>query len=595
MGTTKAGNTAIKDALLAQVSEERLIAFNQQVAKEIRLSGSEEELRAFQYVKSELEQFGYETELSFSDAYISLPVAAQLSIDGVTYPCITHSMGVSVTGLEAPLMYVGKGQLDNVPQDDIAGHVLLMDGLAVPNAVKAATERGAVGLVFVNATYTHEMIISPVWGHPTPETVGLLPSIPAVSVTSQVGEALKAKLAQSPVTCSLTTKVDTGFRPIPTLVAELKGTDTPDDFVLFSGHIDSWHYGAMDNGSANALMLEVARIMSEHSKQLKRSLRLAFWSGHSHGRYAGSSQYCDDHWEELFEHCVVHINVDSVGGKGSTILTQANCMAETKQVAADVIKALLDEEFVGTRYGRSGDQSFFGPGVPSLFMGLSEQPPADNPAAAAFGELFGGGETGGFGWWWHTTEDTLDKVDPACLVRDTKVYVSVIHRFLSDSVIPIRQRAAAEEIEAALATWQEKAGQHINLSLARARAKVLVQQLASFETRLVARPEDAAVVRAINRGLMRLSRMLVPLNYVSGSAFDHDLALSQPPVPKLRDILRLGECEPGSLDYRLLKTSLQRKSNEIAFALKQALEVTEQLLQSGESHRSIDSTRGELI
>src|SRR5690606_33456798 len=100
----------------------------------------------------------------------------------------------------------------------------------------------------------------------------------------------------------------TEWRKIPTLIAEYKGEVEPEKYVLFSGHIDSWHYGAMDNGSANATMLEVARIIGENKLKLYRSLKLAFWSGHSHGRYAGSALFADENWENLYDHCVLHLN-----------------------------------------------------------------------------------------------------------------------------------------------------------------------------------------------------------------------------------------------------------------------------------------------
>ena len=72
----------------------------------------------------------------------------------------------------------------------------------------------------------------------------------------------------------------------------------------------------MDNGSANAVMLEVARILSKYKKELRRGLRLAFWSGHSHGRYAGSTWYADNFWLDLEKNCVAHVNTDSAGAKG---------------------------------------------------------------------------------------------------------------------------------------------------------------------------------------------------------------------------------------------------------------------------------------
>ncbi|MEZ4715068.1 MAG: M28 family peptidase [Caldilineaceae bacterium] len=107
------------------------------------------------------------------------------------------------------------------------------------------------------------------------------------------------------------------WQTTPILVGELDGRHS-DEFVLFSGHLDSWEVGAMDNGSANATMLEVGRLLAMHRDGLYRGLRLVFWSGHSHGRYSGSTWYVDNHWEELYDRCVAHVNVDSTGARGAT-------------------------------------------------------------------------------------------------------------------------------------------------------------------------------------------------------------------------------------------------------------------------------------
>lgn len=558
--------------LLHQVSRDNLLTFNQNITREVRLSGSAEELRAFEYVQMQLQTWGFRTELSFSEEYISLPEGASLQVGDHEYPCITHSMAITTQGLDADVVYIENSMSWSA---DVAGKLLLIDGLAMPETVKRASDRGAVGVIFVNADYTHEMIVSTVWGHPTPETVGLLPKIPVVSVTRQMGESIKAQLEVGTSHCTLSTQVNSQFRPIPTLIADLERTES-EQFLLFSGHVDSWHYGAMDNGSANALMLEVARILSENRERLKRSIRLAFWSGHSHGRYAGSSRYCDEHWEELYEECILHVNVDSVGGKGSCVLTEANCMAETRGVATDVIRTLINEQYVGTRYGRSGDQSFWGPGIPSLFMGLSEQPLEDTPAASAFASLFGGGKTGGFGWWWHTTEDTLDKVDGDSLVRDTKVYLSTIFRFLTDPILPVNHLDAATELHAELIAWQDKAGSHFDMTLAITRAQMLMQKLEALQEKIRQMDENNLAVIQVNEALMALSRVLVPLNYVKGDRFNHDLAIKQRPIPKLSDIDALVEHAPGTDMYRLLRTSLLRKYNEVTFALKQAIKLVQE-------------------
>ncbi|ATY84559.1 hypothetical protein CVV65_06025 [Kyrpidia spormannii] len=561
--------------LIAAVDRVRLVEWNRRLVREVRLSGSAEEARAFDEVQAELERLGFTTKRMSTDAYISLPIRASLEVNGEAVDCITHSMSASVQDLQASLVDLAPLPPDRWSADILAGRVGLTDGLAVPGLVVRAMECGAAGMVFVNGDLTYEMIVSPVWGHPTPETLDRLPTIPVVSVTRHGGERIRELMRGGTAECVMTTVVDTGIRPIPVLTAEINGRETPEDFVLFSGHIDSWHYGAMDNASANALMVEVARVVAAHRYELRRSLRLAFWSGHSHGRYAGSAWYCDTHWEELHEHCMVHINVDSVGGRGATVLSEANAMAETKPLAAEVIEALTGQSFVGTRYGRSGDQSFWGPGVPSLFMGLSEQPASDDPAARAFAQLFGGGNTGGFGWWWHTTEDTLDKIDPDLLVRDTQIYLLVIWRFLTDPLLPITCSKAALDVESALMRWQSRAGEHLDLSEAIRRARELTQRLRAIDAQM---PDlqDPAARETCNRLIMRMCRLLVPLNYVKGSPFDHDLALSQSPLPKLADIDRLAAEAPGTLRHRALQTALRRRSNEVCHTLKEAIRLADE-------------------
>ena len=77
---------------------------------------------------------------------------------------------------------------------------------------------------------------------------------------------------------------------------------------------------------------------------------------------------------------------------------------------------------------RAGDQSFWGIGVPSMFMGMGEQPAGS--AESFTRSVFGGGarKGAGFGWWWHTPEDTLDKVCPESLNTVGEAALRVIPR-----------------------------------------------------------------------------------------------------------------------------------------------------------------------
>ena len=571
--------TDFENELLGNVSKEQLMTFTKEIAKEVRLSGTEEELRAFKYAKDQLESFGIQTELVFSNGYISLPGDASLQISGKNYECITHAMSKPVNNLEAEVIDVGSGSDKEFQDNNVKGKVVVIDGLATPGTVQKAETYGAAGAIFVNAKHTHQMIVSPVWGTPVPETASLLPGIPVLSVNNEIGQSIRNQLANGENGCKISNEVDTRFRLIPTLTAEIKGSEDPDKFVLFSGHIDSWYYGVMDNGTANAVMLELARILSNYQGKLKRSLRFAFWSGHSHGRYAGSAWYCDTHWEDLTENCVLHVNVDSVGAKDANVLTEANCMNETKDLAKDVIGALTGEKFEGGRFGRAGDQSFWGTGTPSLFMGLSEQEPSNEPAAAAFGQLFGGGRSGGFGWWWHTTEDTLDKIDPDNLKRDCEIYLAIVYRALTDPIIPVNQLASVEEIEIGLRDWQTKADGHFDLSLSIDRVAKLKESAIKLQDLIKAIDySDKEKVAFINETLMEISRVLVPLNYVKGDIFDHDLALKQPVIPKLSAIEELIKAEKDSNQYHFIYNSLVRKSNEVNYALKTAAKIIEQAI-----------------
>ena len=102
---------------------------------------------------------------------------------------------------------------------------------------------------------------------------------------------------------------------------------------MFSGHLDSWYYGAIDNGTVNAAQLEIARIAAKNREYLRHNFRIVNFSGHSHGRYAGSAWYADEHWMELHEHCIININADSIGGKNASDITKSMVMPETAGLA----------------------------------------------------------------------------------------------------------------------------------------------------------------------------------------------------------------------------------------------------------------------
>lgn len=570
-----------KIQLIDSVDKNKLMEFTRNISKDVRLSGTEEEYRAFQYAEQQLKEFGFETDLYKRMAYISHPGETFLSINGTSYQSITHAMASSTSeeGLHTDLVYVGDGSLENFKKADVKGKAVLIDGLAIPGAVKTAEYAGAIAAVFISSQYRHEMIVSTVWGNPSIDQVNDYPRIAVLSVNFDDGQQIKDTILNSKAACEIKAIVNKFWCEIPTLIAEYKAKESSDEFVLFSGHIDSWHYGVMDNGTANATMLEIARIIGEQKPEFKRSLRFAFWSGHSHGRYAGSTLYADENWEELHDNCVMHVNIDSVGAKEAVVLSEGNAMAETKSVAAKAIEEIAGETYNSSRFGRAGDQSFWGPGVPSLLMGLSEQKPMNTPAMKAFSKLFGDGKGGGFGWWWHTTEDTLDKISPEYLQRDCKIYLSIIWELCTSRLIEVNQLNAIMEISNYLNQYNEAMPNHKGLAETKKRIKSLKKLIIQVEDTVKLRENLTEYqVEEYNKWNIRMSKGLVRLNYVNEDEFNHDSALAQPPLPLLAVALKF-ESAISDMERFAIENTLTRNTNKFNFKLRGLICSTEEYLE----------------
>jgi hypothetical protein len=568
--------TTIEDGILTEISGPRLMQSTREIAKWVRLSGEPDELESVRWVQKELEGCGFRTTLLSHDGYISLPGPARLEVAGENAPvgCITHSFAVSTPaeGLKAELVYVPPG-VEATPAQ-VAGKLVLLEGYASAGSALLFDRLGAAGQIHIHDDHLHETSVSPVWGNPSDRTLGQMPTSPGISIRRADGERLKKRLQQGPLRVTLHTRVETGWRPIPLLVADLE--DVPQEhFVLLSCHIDSWHYGAMDNGSANATVIEVGRLVAAHRQELKRGLRLAFWSGHSHGRYAGSAWYADHHWSDLRKHCVAHVNVDSTGGVGATVINEPPVMPQTSGLAAAVLQKLTGERIDPVRMARFADQSFYGIGLNCIYGTLSMQ-----DAKATEGTLavrFGGGKrSGGLGWWWHTTEDTIDKVDEALLVRDTKVYAATVFRLLAQPILPFDYREAVAELESVVADLAGSVGGRFDLAPLDEELRALSRSVAALHEKLPrAEGMDEGRRRRVNEVLVQLSRHLVPVAFHENGPFEHDMMEPLKPVPSLQPLRALAAEKPGSDAARLLATRLRRRCNWVQDEVSAASAVAE--------------------
>jgi hypothetical protein len=552
-------------------------------ARRVKLSGTPEELESFRYLQHTLDGYGYRTTLLQHDAYISLPGKARVDVEAEHPRCITHSFSQASppSGTSARLVHVGVGSEQDFAKNDLRGCIALIEGVATPATSLRASNAGAVGQLHISPhEHLHEMCISPVWGSPTHRTVTQLPQTVVITIPKEPGDRIKTRVLRGEqVMATLHAEVDTGWRKTPLLVAELDAPHPSDDaFVMFSGHHDTWYYGVMDNGGANATMLEVARIACSRRSEWRRGLRLCFWSGHSHGRYSGSAWYADHHWQELSRRCAVHVNVDSTGAKGNTVLADMSASAELLALAREVIREQGQQELTGSRLSRAGDQSFWGIGIPSLFMTVGEQPAGAGENVMGF--LFSGsGRKGsGFGWWWHTPDDTLDKMDPDLLVRDTRIYVHAIWRLLSDSVLPLDYESYGKSLVSELRALNCPVGAHLDLDQLVARAEHFTRLAGGFSQRVASAVDGEA--SQLNGTLMALSRQLVPIDYTSGDRFGQDAALGQSAYPVLDPVRLLAGAPLESDKVPFLRVAAVRARNRVADAVEQAIEILEDIVTS---------------
>jgi hypothetical protein len=88
--------------------------------------------------------------------------------------------------------------------------------------------------------------------------------------------------------------------PMFNVVAELRGAELPDEYVLLSAHLDSWHgaTGATDNGTGTITMLEAMRILKETYPRPRRTILAGHWGGEEQGTL-GSRSFAEDHPEVI--------------------------------------------------------------------------------------------------------------------------------------------------------------------------------------------------------------------------------------------------------------------------------------------------------
>lgn len=546
-----------------------------------RISGGPGEAAAVRYLEQELTRLGIPYTVHRLRLYLSWPVRASLVVGGRTLRAVTPSFSVStpangVTGQpvlfgESGHPFTGEGRSEG--KADVRGRIAVIEGLVEPQDAEAAERAGAIAVVNINTTdLLHEMIASTVWGTPGVEDTGRMAAIPILSVTKADGELVRRAMAGGE-SITVHTLLDTGWKEAPQVVAEIRGAS--DEFVLLSAHLDAWYAGMTDTGGADIMLLEFARLLHERRSELKRSVRIAWWVGHSTGRYAGSTWFADTFWHDLDRKCVGYVNLDGPGTRGVP-LDRASTWAWPELIGwvdglareltgREPIHEYVSHNPARIRPPRAGDSSFQGVGVPEYSLGVAELPD-DHPDRLPYT----GGSQGA--WWWHTPDDTVDKLDLDVMIQDVRWRLASLVGLLNARVLPYRLSNTARHYRTAL---DEYTTDRFDLSGTRALVDQVERQALALEGRVLDRPgslTDAQAAR-VNAMLLRASHLLNSTLYSGAGRFHHDPAFPQPLLPPLAGLKELATADPMSDRYGFLTASAVRGRNQVEAALREAAEL----------------------
>jgi hypothetical protein len=307
---------------------------------------------------------------------------------------------------------------------DLEGRVVLSRFVS-PYAVLNAQSRGAAGFVICWDTggekQIHHSSIAMWWGTPMPEESRWSPAIPVLAVNRDDGNLLIDLARRGRLVLSMSCESVEMASDVPLLEAFLPSTVGDPHFLLVGAHLDSKHFGATDNATGAALALALAGALCAVPER-RRGVRICWWSGHEFGRYAGSSNYARDRFEELDRHCVAYINIDMPGMMGASDFGKITAGPDFFALAERTVADVTGQKGIAAPRVRAWDQSFQNLGISPFFIWTSALPP-DSPDRTGSGVM---------PWWWHTEADTVEFCDPHVLETDARLYLTGILRLLDD-------------------------------------------------------------------------------------------------------------------------------------------------------------------
>lgn len=192
----------LEEKVLAEYSDDEVRKHLEYLVTLTRRAGTEDELKAAKYIKGKLEEYGVDSEIYEIDAFISLPIRAELQVLSpvqATFPCFPRIFITPTPpeGMEAELIFLGKGLEEDYRGVDVKGKIVLVDVGGMEGRMEAARigqQKGAAAQIHITRGKSRVINFGQLrttWGSPTLETMDEIPKTPAVSICEEDGEYLK--------------------------------------------------------------------------------------------------------------------------------------------------------------------------------------------------------------------------------------------------------------------------------------------------------------------------------------------------------------------------------------------------------------------
>ena len=195
--------------------------------------------------------------------------------------------------------------------------------------------------------------------------------VPMAFLTHEDYDLIYRLLQAGPVTMKANLPEIFSDKPVPAsiTVAEIKGTEHPEERVIIGGHLDSWDLGqgALDNGTGAMATLEAARVLQALAWKPKRTITFILFTGEEQGG-VGAETFVKNHEAELPKIDAVLIHDTGTGKVLSIALENLWETGPLMQEIYEPLHEVFELQSLSTRYfGGSDHVEFLAKGVPAYF------------------------------------------------------------------------------------------------------------------------------------------------------------------------------------------------------------------------------------